>query len=760
MSLASSGASTLYACSGSGTADIELKAEYVTVSGNDSANGDFYVLNRDAAAGNTISVKGTISLTDEKAGGIIAESTGANSLISLQSASLDLKDSSGYIAKATNSGVIRLNYDAASDSYIAGNASHLEGALSAASAEIYAGLDGTGTTFTGSADDGSFEGRSGAGKITVKAANGALWTVKPFNPEGTSSVFSNLWLYNSSGSGKRGITSTVDLTTTETAQDLYITNLSGAGAEFVLRTQVDANRTGSFRDHVIVGSGEGSHFILVKAVGLASEDANDWTEEVQADYLVAHYEKNGATSQALTLDSSGKVVAAAASGSPLSFSLANANGEVDYGNYRYVLQTREITDKDGVTGTEWYLRRAGAPTENDDTFTEDPDCTGDGCNKPDEEEKEPDPSCTGDNCGTGDTPKEDTPKDETPKGETPSTFERTPETTTAQNQSFKNLSSSAQLASTLAGYGTMYSAWNANLTTLRKRLGEVRYGAQEGVWTRFIWQKDKTDGMTGGRFEQKLKGLQIGADHIVAQNEDRMWLVGANFKYAKGDQKVKGMTKGEGDMDAYGAFLYATYANYKGYYTDLVLSLDHYTEKMHALQTDYTVTRGSFNTWGWGASVEAGRMFSSTQSDEGWGPWYANWWIEPQVQLSYYTGKGQNFTMSNGMTVDQKNGQSLVGRAGVVAGRKFNSPEDRTMVTKDYSQFYIKGGVKHEFLGKETVRLNGERFSGSLKGTRVYYGAGVDDSDEDLRFYAQFEREHGSKYQKDAEVSFGVKVEF
>jgi outer membrane autotransporter protein len=101
-----------------------------------------------------------------------------------------------------------------------------------------------------------------------------------------------------------------------------------------------------------------------------------------------------------------------------------------------------------------------------------------------------------------------------------------------------------------------------------------------------------------------------------------------------------------------------------------------------------------------------------------------------------------------------------VGRAGVVAGRKFNSPEDRTMVTKDYSQFYIKGGVKHEFLGKETVRLNGERFSGSLKGTRVYYGAGVDDSDEDLRFYAQFEREHGSKYQKDAEVSFGVKVEF
>jgi outer membrane autotransporter protein len=329
------------------------------------------------------------------------------------------------------------------------------------------------------------------------------------------------------------------------------------------------------------------------------------------------------------------------------------------------------------------------------------------------------------------------------------------------DQNFENLSSSAQLVTTLAGYGNMYSAWTANLTDLRKRLGEVRYGAQDGLWARAIWQKDTTDGITGGKFEQKLKGIQIGVDHIVTQDEDRMWLVGGNFKYADADQKVRRMTYGRGDMTTYGAFLYATYANYKGCYADFVLSLDHYKEKLTAQQSDWTMTHGRYNTWGWGASAEIGKMFSSTQNDEGWGPWYANWWIEPQLQLAYYWGKGKNFTMDNGMTVSQENGQSLIGRAGVVIGKKFNYGKNRKEVDKRYSQFYVKGGVKQEFLGDQKLTVNGERFSGNLRGPRVYYGAGFDwNATDQLRLYAQVEREQGSKYKRDYQVSVGLRWQF
>jgi outer membrane autotransporter protein len=301
----------------------------------------------------------------------------------------------------------------------------------------------------------------------------------------------------------------------------------------------------------------------------------------------------------------------------------------------------------------------------------------------------------------------------------------------------------------------------ADLSDLRKRLGEVRYGAQDGLWAKGIAQKDRIDGLTGANFKQKLYGLQLGLDHIVTQDEDRMWLLGANFKYNTVDQKVDAMRYGKGDLKTYGAFLYATYADYKGWYTDLVLSLDHYKQKMTAEQTDSSYVHGRYSTWGWGASVEVGRMFSSAQDDEGWGPWYGHWWIEPQAQLAYYWVNGKRFSLDNGMTVQQKNGDSLIGRLGVVIGKKFNYGRNRKEVDKRYSQFYLKGGVKHEFLGGQTVRVNNDTFNGKLRGTRVYYGAGFDwNMTDQLRLYAQVERESGSRYKKDYEVSVGFKWQF
>jgi outer membrane autotransporter protein len=326
---------------------------------------------------------------------------------------------------------------------------------------------------------------------------------------------------------------------------------------------------------------------------------------------------------------------------------------------------------------------------------------------------------------------------------------------------FNELSTGAELVTTLAGDGAMYSAWMADLSDLRKRLGEVRYGAQDGLWVKGIAQKDKIDGMTGADFKQKLYGLQLGLDHIVTQDEDRMWLVGANFKYNTIDQKVNAMRYGHGDLKTYGAFLYATYANYKGCYTDLVLSLDSYKQKLSAEQEDNSYVHGKYNTWGWGASVEVGKMFSSGQDDEGWGPWYNHWWIEPQAQLAYYWVNGKKFSLDNGMAVNQKNGDSLIGRLGVVIGKKFNYGKNRKEVDKRYSQFYLKGGVKHEFLGKQSIRVNNDTFSSRLRGTRVYYGAGADwNLTDQLRLYAQVERESGSKYKKDYEVSVGLKWQF
>jgi outer membrane autotransporter protein len=716
---------------------VDIGADSISIDKVNSAS--YAAVSSWSSSSVNLTAENTLSITSESSDLVYA----TNGTVTISAGNLVLtraEDNDAVYVK--KNGAVALNADSENGTFLEGKTTKLSGDLYATGqGVIEVGLGTKDSVFTGGAWDGYFNASSTYGIICIYAGNGATWNVRQYGGGYTTTVAA----FDSQGS------SVVDLTGETVAQDLNIGYLTGSGAEFRLRTQVDENTTGEWRDHVNIRVGSGAHSILVTAVGNKDPGVPDWTEDVQADYLIRHYENYGATSVRLDTaasdaDSSESGVAAQSDGAdPLSFVLANKNQAVDVGNRRYTLMTRDFTYNGTSVGTEWYLQYSGAvpedPTDNTEPGTDPEDNPGD-------DPKKDDP---------GDTPSGN-PEDATPQNPDDSTFIAEKP---VLDQEFEHLSSSAQLVTTLAGYGSMYSAWTANLTDLRKRLGEVRYGAQDGLWARAIWQKDTTDGLTGGKFEQKLKGIQVGLDRIVTQNEDRMWLVGANFKYADGDQKVKGMDYGRGDMTTYGAFLYATYANYKGYYTDLVLSLDHYKEKLAAEQTDYTVTHGRYNTWGWGASVETGKMFSSTQSDEGWGPWYANWWVEPQLQLAYYWGKGKNFTMDNGMTVEQKNGQSLIGRAGVVIGKKFNYGRNRKTVDKRYSQFYVKAGVKNEFLGDEKMTVNGERFSNNLKGARVYYGAGFDwNVSDQLRLYAQVEREQGSKYKRDYEVSVGLRWQF
>ena len=324
-----------------------------------------------------------------------------------------------------------------------------------------------------------------------------------------------------------------------------------------------------------------------------------------------------------------------------------------------------------------------------------------------------------------------------------------------------NLSPSGDVVTSLGGIGAQAAIWHAQLDDLRKRLGEVRYGAQDGVWVRTKKQKDSISGTAYRGFEQKWYGWNLGFDNIARQDEDKMWLVGGNLKYAKASQTLKNSSVGSGNLESYGMYLYTTYADYEGGYADFVFSLDKYSQEMSTTMSDYTRTKGDYDSWGWGISAEVGKMFSSTQDDEDWGPWYNHWWIEPQAQLSYYWTHGKNWSLDNGMQVSQRDGDSLVGRLGVVIGKQFKAGKYKQEVDKRYSQFYIKGGVKHEFLGRQTLFVNDEKFDNRLRGTSVYYGAGFDwNFDDQTRAYFQVERESGGKYHKDYEISLGLKWQF
>ena len=399
---------------------------------------------------------------------------------------------------------------------------------------------------------------------------------------------------------------------------------------------------------------------------------------------------------------------------------------IDEGVYLYELASRQ-----GAKGVEWYLKPKTAPAP--------------------EPEPEPQPTPTPDP-----TPNPEPAPDPTPSPSPDPTPEPAP---TPQPEPI--LSPSAELVTALSGLGAQTAIWETQLSDLRKRLGEIRYGAKDGLWIRALSQKDRVSGIGHNAVSQKLHGFNLGVDHIVNQSANETWVVGGNIKYVQSDQKTKTSVQGQGDLNTYGASLYATYTDEAGQYADFVLGLDRFDEDLKTTMLDGTLTKGNFKSTGLGASAEVGQRFAFQHTNLNGNPVQDQWFIEPQAQLSYYWLNGKSYHLDNGMRVSQKDMDSLVGRLGVVLGKKWSYSTANDMSDNRFFQLYATGGLKHEFLGDQRIRVNDVGFSHSLEGTRWYYGMGLDwNLAKDLNGFIQIEREKGDQYEKDYQMSVGVKWSF
>lgn len=306
----------------------------------------------------------------------------------------------------------------------------------------------------------------------------------------------------------------------------------------------------------------------------------------------------------------------------------------------------------------------------------------------------------------------------------------------------------------LSGLAGHYAMWYGQLTDLRKRLGEVRYGTQTGLWVRGFADKSRLDGLAGSSFTQNLYGGSIGYDTLLSGNSDSMWIVGMQLRGARADQHVDSSWGGHGDLSSVGGGLYSTWVHDAGWYVDAAASIDWYEHEIRTTMLDGTRVNDDRSSCGLGASLEVGRKIDFAFSNEG----RDHWFVEPQAQLSYFWVKGGDFTASNGMKIDQKDMDSLTGRAGFVLGKKFALEGGDG---SRYIQPYVKAGVNHEFLGEQEARLNGVRMISELEGTRGYYGAGVDwQATDALRLYMQAEREEGEHFTREFNVSAGLKWSF
>ena len=298
----------------------------------------------------------------------------------------------------------------------------------------------------------------------------------------------------------------------------------------------------------------------------------------------------------------------------------------------------------------------------------------------------------------------------------------------------------AALASAFAGW----RYWNEN-DTLLKRLGELRYANDDGgSWVRITRSKHTRGGDYG--FSNHMTSVQVGYDKRLP-SADGTWRAGVAISR---DEGTSSYSKGDGENTNTSLSLYGTWLGDKGHYLDLVL-------KGSRLKNEYDTygqyaDSGTGKNWAGSISAEYGRK----QELGG-----ANWYIEPQAQLTYGHLWGDSYTTKNGFEVETDDMNSLVGRLGFVVSREF-----RQNPQKAY-RYYAKASLLHEFCGDDTVTLrdhtSGDRlsFSDSQGGTWYEVGIGANVLlNKNTSFYLDIEKSFGGEVKTPYRIEGGMRWEF
>lgn len=280
---------------------------------------------------------------------------------------------------------------------------------------------------------------------------------------------------------------------------------------------------------------------------------------------------------------------------------------------------------------------------------------------------------------------------------------------------------------------------------LMRRMGDLRHNGEEekGLWFRMKGTEMSYDGSAFG-FKDKYLLYQLGYDKLAEKNERHTRYEGIAFSYGDGESSYH---RGSGDNDSYDLSLYRTDMRSKGHYLDLVLKGSRLSNDFHAFDTEGRKISGSNDNWGLSVSAEYGRK--KVLDDNGW-------YIEPQTQLTFGYLWGDDYTLSNGVRVEQDGMTSLVGRAGFNLGRDI---DEKTNV-------YVKLNVLHEFLGDYDFHMsdaagNRLRYDGDFGDTWLEYGIGAAIRvDDDTHIYFDYERSTGGDFRTNWSWNAGIRWNF
>ncbi|MBD8476202.1 autotransporter outer membrane beta-barrel domain-containing protein [Pseudomonas sp. CFBP 8770] len=290
----------------------------------------------------------------------------------------------------------------------------------------------------------------------------------------------------------------------------------------------------------------------------------------------------------------------------------------------------------------------------------------------------------------------------------------------------------------------MFSAaptvWYGELATLRSRMGELRLGRGiSGAWVRTYGGQYNLSAAAGVAYKQRQHGVSFGVDAPLPAGNDQ-WVVGVMGGYSRSDLDLAAGTSGE--VDSYYLGLYSTWLSEGGYYVDGVVKLNRFQNKSDVRVSDGSRTGGNYDNHGVGASLEVGKHIKLAN----------DWYLEPFAQMSALWVQGEHYDLDNGMQARSNGADSWLGKVGTHVGRNF------PLANGGLVQPYIKVAAAHEFADANRVRVNANRFTNDLSGTRGEFGAGVIAQISDsLQLHVDFDYSNGENIEQPWGGSLGVR---
>ena len=302
------------------------------------------------------------------------------------------------------------------------------------------------------------------------------------------------------------------------------------------------------------------------------------------------------------------------------------------------------------------------------------------------------------------------------------------------------------MSSTRSALTSSILVWRNDMNDMYKRMGDLRIGAESGLWARAYGGRISYDA-NNAYMKDSYWAAQVGMDKRLASG----WHVGGAFGYTDGSATYR--YGGKGDPKLYTLAAYATRVSEDGQYVDVIAKAGKLSNKFTAYNK-YSApvlrnyVEGKYDTYGYGISAEYGKKIRMGKG-----------FITPQVELTWSRLSSDSFDAAaptgESMRVSQSSVNSLVGRLGVVAG-----------VESDKGNFYAKVNLFHEFDGDGHILFTepgktGKRSSFSLKDTwaEIALGGNYYLSPRSM-IYADFTKSFGGDYKVDWRINAGIRFSF